>query len=95
MNEDSKHSTILVSCNNVNLKAFSDNIKLYTNSQFKEIRRNQIIYYLFNNEKGGYFYLTATNKAAKSCAKVRIKHAPSEVNFNLKDNIMEDFVNPN
>ena len=95
VNQDYNHATIIVSCNDPNIKSFIDDLKLYTNSLYQKISNNGVAYYLFDNENKGYFFLTSENPAAKACANIITKHSVVEVVFNQKNNILEDFILPN
>lgn len=58
VNKDYDHATIIVSCNDPNIKTFSKDINLFTNSAYTKVENSGIVYYLFNNEQKGYYYIT-------------------------------------
>lgn len=75
VNEKYDHATLLVSCNDPNVKTFSEDIKLFTNSKYLPFENKGILYFLFENEEKGYYYINTENEAAKNCAKATLKHS--------------------
>jgi hypothetical protein len=49
VNQDYNHATIIASCNDPNIKSFTKDIQLYTNSLYTRIEEKGVIYYLFDN----------------------------------------------
>lgn len=49
VNQNYNHATLIVSCNDPNIKTFSSDIKLYTNSLYTKQEEGGILYYLFDN----------------------------------------------
>jgi hypothetical protein len=94
INQDFNHATVVASCNDPNLKTFSADLKLYTDSAYEKIENKGIVYYLFDNEQRGYYFVTTDNPATRSCAKFAVRHIPDEIVFNTKDNVTEDFITP-
>lgn len=94
VNQDYNHATIIVSCNDPNIKTFTSDIQLYTNSAYTRLEDAGILYYLFDNEQKGYYFITTENEGARNCARTVLKHSKDEIEFNLKDNILQDFLLP-
>jgi hypothetical protein len=77
VNADSNHGALKVSCNNPEIReSFADQVQLYTNSRYKRIDSKMgVIYFLFDNEEKGYYYLTSEDDKAKGCAAASLMHA--------------------
>jgi len=58
VNQDYNHATIIVSCNDPNIKTFTKDVQLYTNSAYTQLEDAGILYYLFDNEQKGYYFIT-------------------------------------
>lgn len=61
VNQDYDHATIIVSCNDPNIKTFTSDIQLYTNSDYTKVIDGGVLYYLFDNEKKGYYFISTEN----------------------------------
>ncbi len=77
VNSKSNHAILKVSCNNPELKeTFADDIRLYTNSQYKRVATKMgTVFFLFGNEEKGYYYILSSNDKAKACANATLTHA--------------------
>jgi hypothetical protein len=95
VNQESQHAVLRVFCNNPDLrKTFGDNIKLYSNSLFRKfVTEEGMVYFLFSNEQKGYYYLTADDDKARSCANASVMQAIETADFNPKT-IITDFTSP-
>jgi hypothetical protein len=85
---------MIASCNDPGVTTFAKDMRLYTNSNFTTIENKGVVYYLFDNEEKGYYFLTSDNEAAKKCASPVVKHSPDELEFNIKNALLEDFILP-
>ena len=78
MSNSNKHMIAIVSCNDPSVKTFDKDVQIYSNNPFKVTKTNNIIYYLFNNEKKGYLFAEVA-AASKHCANLGI--------YNISDTI--------
>lgn len=53
-----------------------------------------MLYYLFDNEKKGYYFISTEDDGARKCAHAVMKHSNNELEFN-KNNVLQDFLLPN
>lgn len=79
INKDYNHAGIVVTCNDPNLKDFHEKIKLFTNSKYNKVTSYGIVYYLFDNEEKGYYFMTTDDVFVRNCVKVEVRHAPDSV----------------
>lgn len=94
INKEVNHAILMASCADPNVKDFQQQLHLYTNSRYQTISNEASIFYLFDNEEKGYYFMTTEDQATKACVNISIKHNPDQVEFNQKDAIMMDYVLP-
>jgi hypothetical protein len=74
---------------------FADSIKLYTNSKYKKVSSKLgSVYFLFDNEEKGYYYLTTDNEKVKACANTSLNHADEVIAFGDEKQSHFDFIGP-
>lgn len=83
-----------MSCNNPNVENFQDKLQLFTNSKYTLVKNPTSVYYLFDNEEKGYYFLTSENEATKACANISLVHNSDQIHFNRADKPIMDYIIP-
>lgn len=94
VNKDFNHAFITVSCDDPNVQNFQQNLQLFTNSIYTSVVNQAKVYYLFDNEEKGYYFLTSEDSATKACAEISIIHNMDQIYFNRADKIIMDYLLP-
>jgi hypothetical protein len=94
VNADNNHAVLKVSCANPELKeSFADSIQLYTNSRYKRVPTKMGgVYFLFDNEEKGYYYLTTEDEKVHNCANASLMHANETIVWNDPKQLHRDFL---
>lgn len=96
VNADNNHAALKVSCDNPELKdSFASAISLYTNSKFQRVDTKMgVVYFLFDNEDKGYYFVRTEDEKAAACAKAELNHADETIVFNADKQNHFDFIGP-
>lgn len=76
VNIGSDRAILMVKCSNYFIQnLYIDNMKLLTNSKYnKYVSVLGTVYYLFDNEYEGYYYLTSDNYEITNCVNALLIH---------------------
>jgi hypothetical protein len=71
--QDSKEHLIgEITCNDPAITTLESDVTIYSNTPYRRIYRNNILYVLFNNEKKGYVFIDIQEKS-RACSQVAFK----------------------
>ncbi len=68
----------IISCNDPSVKTFKDDVRIYSNNPFSVAYSNDVIYYLFNNEKKGFMFAEVA-LASRACAKFTVYNVQYDI----------------
>ena len=76
VNETNQHSIVMITCNNPEFKDLENSVTLHSENIFTTAFTNNVIYYLFMNQKKGHMFFKF-NDTLKSCGILNIYNVSS------------------
>lgn len=72
LNESSRHLIGEITCNDPSVDSLDQDVTIYSESPYKRIYKDNILYVLFNNQMKGYAFVDVSKKSA-ACSKISFK----------------------